>query len=395
MKTLNSYLFKEITVPFFLSLIIFTFVLLLDRMMQLIELVIGKGVQISDIGMLIVYIMPSFLTLTIPMSFLLALLLAFGRLSSDSEIIAMKASGISLYQMLIPVSILSVMAYTMTFYLFIYALPWGNQAFRVKVFDIASSKASTAIKEGVFNDDFEGVVMYVEKFENTGKKMHGIMIHDMREKQEYTIFAKDGSIVSDPLAMTITMYLKNGEIHNAGSQLSYDRISFKNYDMRLSFKASSEKRGDLSKGDREMTLAELKKKVAELRGRGENFKQFEVEIYKKYAIPFACIVFGLIGAPLGIQSRRSGRAWGFSLSLAIFLVYYISLTGGESLGDKGVIPPVLAVWGINVIFFFLGVYLIYMVGSERPIPLLAWIDRAMSAAEQLPKFIKGLIGRRK
>ncbi|MBF8250583.1 MAG: rane protein, partial [Deltaproteobacteria bacterium] len=153
MRTLNRYLLKEITVPFILSLIIFTFVLLLDRMMQqLIELVVGRGVHISDIGMLIVYIIPSFLTLTIPMSFLLALLLAFGRLSSDGEVIAMKASGVSLYQMLIPVTVLSVLAYIMTFYLFLYALPWGNQSFRVKVFDIASARASTAIKEGVFND---------------------------------------------------------------------------------------------------------------------------------------------------------------------------------------------------------------------------------------------------
>ena len=389
MRTLNRYLLKEITVPFILSLIIFTFVLLLDRMMQLIELVVGRGVHISDIGMLIVYIIPSFLTLTIPMSFLLALLLAFGRLSSDGEVTAMKASGVSLYQMLIPVTVLSILAYIMTFYLFLFALPWGNQSFRVKVFDIASARASTAIKEGVFNDDFEGIVLYVEKFENAGERMQGIMIYDQREKEEYTIFARDGSILSDPEAMTVTMYLKNREIHKVGKRLSYDRVAFSTYDMRLNFKGpASGKKGEVSKGDREMTLTELRKRVAELKARGENHGPYDVEIYKKFAIPFACIVFGLIGAPLGIQSKRSGRAWGFSLSLAIFLVYYISLTGGESLGDRGVIPPLLAIWGANIIFFFLGVYLILMVGKERPIPLLAWMDRAMDFIEHLPKRLK-------
>ncbi|MBF8251247.1 MAG: permease YjgP/YjgQ family protein, partial [Deltaproteobacteria bacterium] len=269
------------------------------------------------------------------------------------------------------------------------ALPWGNQSFRVKVFDIASARASTAIKEGVFNDDFEGIVLYVEKFENAGERMQGIMIYDQREKEEYTIFARDGSILSDPEAMTVTMYLKNGEIHKVGKRLSYDRVAFSTYDMRLNFKGSaSGKKGEVSKGDREMTLAELRERVAELKARGENYGPYDVEIYKKFAIPFACIVFGLIGAPLGIQSKRSGRAWGFSLSLAIFLVYYISLTGGESLGDRGVIPPLLATWGANIIFFFLGVYLILMVGKERPIPLLAWMDRAMDFIEHLPKRLK-------
>lgn len=389
MKTLNRYLLMEITVPFFLSLFIFTFVLLLDRMMKLIELVVGRGVHLSDIGMLFIFIIPSFLTLTIPMSFLLALLLAFGRLSTDAEITAMKASGVSLYQMMIPVFLLSILAYAMTFYLFLYALPWGNQSFRVKVFDIASARASTAIKERVFNDDFEGIVLYVDKFENAGQRMQGIMIYDQREKDGYTIFAKDGSIVSDPVAMTVTMYLNNGEIHKVGKGLSYDRVAFSNYDLRLSFKGSaSGKKGEVSKGDREMNLPELRERVAQLKAKGENYRPYEVEIYKKFAIPFACIVFGLIGAPLGIQSKRGGRAWGFSLSLAIFLVYYISLTGGESLGDKGVIPPLIAMWGANIIFLLLGVYLIMMVGKERPIRLLTWMDNAMDFIEHLPKKLK-------
>ena len=216
-------------------------------MMKLIELVVGRGVHLADIGMLFIYIIPSFLTMTIPMSFLLALLLAFGRLSSDGEVTAMKASGVSLYQMLIPVTVLSILAYIMTFYLFIYALPWGNESFRVKVFDIASARASAAIKEGVFNDDFEGIVLYVEKFENAGERMQGIMIYDQREKEGYTIFAGDGSIVSDPEAMTVTMYLKNGEIHQVGKRLSYDRVAFSTYDMRLNFKgAASGKKGKVS-----------------------------------------------------------------------------------------------------------------------------------------------------
>lgn len=357
--------------------------------MKLIELVVSRGVSVADISMLFIYILPSFLTLTIPMSFLLAVLLAFGRLSSDSEVIAMKASGVSLYQMLIPVSIISALAYILTLYLMIYALPWGNQAFRVKIFDIARGKVSTGIKERIFNDDFEGIVLYVDRMKGAGELMEGILIYDQREKDGYTILAQEGGIVSDPKTMSVTMRLRNGEIHKIGQGLSYNRVAFSTYDLRLSFKGSSSKdQGVVSKGDREMTISELGEKVDEMRGRGGDFRPYQVEIHKKFSIPFACIVFGLIGVPLGIQSRRSGRALGFTLSLAIFLIYYVSLTGGESLGDRGVIPPFLAMWGPNIIFSVLGIYLITMVGKERPITLLVWMDRALDIMENLTKRLR-------
>lgn len=376
MKILYRYVAKEIAVTFSLSIFTFTFVLLLDRIMKLIEMVVSKGVGLFDIGMLFVYILPSFLTLTIPMSFLLAVLLSFGRLSSDSEVIAMKASGISFYQMLMPVLTLSILAYGMTFYLTIYALPWGNQSFRAKVFDIARAKVSSGIKERVFNDDFEGVVLYVDRLK--GEEMEGILIDDRRERNGYTIFARRGGMVFDPGAMTVTMRLRNGEIHKVGKGLSYDKVVFSSYDLRLNFKDSSHGiKGEVSKGDREMTVRELRGKIAELRGRGENYNPYQVEIYKKFSIPFACIIFGLIGAPLGIQSRRSGRAIGFSMSLAIFLIYYISLTGGESLGDRGAIPPFFAMWGINFIFLIAGIYLIAKTAKESPIAVSVWIDWAL------------------
>ena len=376
MKRLYRYIAREITVPFFLSIFVFTFVLLLDRIMKLVEMVIGKGVGLADIGRLFIYILPSFLTLTIPMSFLMAVLLAFGRFSSDSEIVAMKASGVSLYQMLIPVSILSILAYGMTFYLTLYALPWGNQSFRAKVFDIARAKASAGVKERVFNDDFDGIVLYIDRLK--GEEMEGVLIYDRREKDGYTIFARGGGIVSDPKEMTVTMRLREGEIHKAGKELSYSRVAFSTYELRLNFSGSSPgSRGDVSKGDREMTISELSRKVAELKGRGENFKPYQVEIHKKFSIPFACIIFGLIGAPLGIKSRRSGRGFGFSMSLAIFLIYYISLTAGESLGDRGIIPPFLAMWGINFLFLAIGIYFIVKTDRESPIVGSVRLDQAV------------------
>lgn len=378
MRIVRNYIFREIAGSFLLSLFIFTFVLLLERIMQLVELVVSRGVSVADIAMIFLYILPSFLTLTVPMSFLLAVLLAFGRLSSDSEVIAMKASGVSFYQMFIPVSLLSVMTYALTLYLMIYALPWGNQSFRVKVFDIASGKATTGLKERVFNDDFDGIVLYVDRLKDSGSGMEGVFIFDQREKDGYTILAQEGGIASDPKAMTVTMRLKNGEIHQAGEGPYYNRIAFATYDLRLNFKGSgSDKKGQVSKGDREMTITELSGRIAELKEKGGNPTPYQIELHKKFSIPFACIVFGLIGAPLGIQSKRSGRAWGFSISLAIFLIYYVSLTGGESLGDKGVIPPFIGMWAPNIIFLGMGIYLTVKTAMESPIAVSVWLDRFM------------------
>lgn len=376
MKTLNRYISKEIIGPFFLSLFVFTFVLLLDQIMKLVELVVSKGVGLIDIGMLFIYILPSFLTLTIPMSFLLAVLLAFGRLSSDSEITAIKASGVSLYTMMIPVSVLSLLAYGMTFYLTLYALPWGNQSFRVKVFEIVMGRASAGIKERIFNDDFDGIVLYADRLKDGGERMEGVMIYDQRSKDGYAILAKEGGIVSDPKTMTVSIRLKNGEIHNAGEGFSYHKVAFSTYDLRINLKGSASK-GQVSKGEREMTITELREKIKETKGRGGDYRPYEIEVHKKFSIPFACIIFGLIGAPLGIQSRRSGRALGFSLSLGIFLVYYVALTGGESLGEKGVVAPFLAMWGANIVFLALGLYLIVKTAGESPITAGIRFDRML------------------
>jgi len=138
-KILNRYIAREITIPFLLGLSIFTFIMLMDRLLKLTELVINKGVKLVEIVKLIIYILPSFFTVTIPMAFLLAVLLAFGRLSSDEEITAAKSSGISLIQMMPPVFMLSLIAFAATLFLSVYALPWGNHSFKTGIYDIVNN----------------------------------------------------------------------------------------------------------------------------------------------------------------------------------------------------------------------------------------------------------------
>jgi len=374
---INRYIAREITVPFFLGLGIFTFILLMDKVLSLTELVVSKGVHFSEALSLIIYILPSFLVIAIPMAFLLAVLLAFGRLSTDEEITAAKSSGISLLQMLPPVMILSVIAFVITLGLMIYALPWGNHSFKTKVYELARREASTSIVPGKVLDSFSDIILYVNEEDKSTGRYKGVMISsEKKEGKTSTVVAKEGEIISTPDDFSIALRLYDGTIHRNGDKedLKYSLIKFKTYDITLSIESKKGPAMAATKGDRELGIGELLKKSKELRKRGQNDDYLMVELHKKFSIPFACIVFALIGAPLGIQGKRSGKAHGFIFSLVLITVYYIFLMGGEAFGDKGKVPPYLAMWAPNIFFVIIGFYLLYKVNNDSEIKLLSLFE---------------------
>src|SRR5512136_773529 len=162
-KTTYLYILKEVFPIFSIGLMVFTIILLMDKVLKLIELIVTRGGNITNVLMLIAFISPSFLVFTIPTALLLGTLLTFGRLSGDSEIIAFKASGTSLYQLFLPIFIFSFLSCLVTSFLVFYGLPWGNRGFRATLYLLAQSKADVEIKERVFNDVFDGLVVYVDK----------------------------------------------------------------------------------------------------------------------------------------------------------------------------------------------------------------------------------------
>ena len=370
----NLYILKETLPILLIGLLTFTVILLMDKILKLIELIVS-GVSLSQILMLLFFISPSFLIFTIPMAFLLGTLLSFGRLSGDSEITAFKASGVSLYQLFFPISILSISAYLLTTFLVFYGLPWGNQGFMATLYQIAQSKANIEIKERVFNDMFNGLVVYVDKVPLQGKKMEGILIYDERDGENvHTIFAKEGFLVNNPETQEIVLRLLNGDIHRLESKTKvYQKLKFDTYDLRIELGKTFAAWGARLK-EHEMSVDEIKEKIKKMKSFGLDTTSQEVELHKRYAIPFACIVFGLIGVPLGIQPRRSGRSYGFILSIFIILTYYISLTASEILALKKTLPPFLAGWTPNLLFFGLGVYLLVKAANESPFKPLVWLN---------------------
>jgi lipopolysaccharide export system permease protein len=284
-KTTYIYILKETLPIFFIGLLTFTVIFLMDKILKLIELVVS-GVNLFQILMLLFFISPSFLIFTIPMALLLGTLLSFGRLSGDGEITAFKASGMSVYQLYLPISILSISAYLLTSFLVFYGLPWGNRNFISTLYLITQSKANIEIKERVFNDMFNGLVVYVDKVPIQEKRMEGVLIYDRREKEKVnTIFAKEGFVVSNPKSQEVILRLLNGDIHRFEPQRNvYQKMKFDAYDLKLEIgKVLAAYGGRLR--EREMSIDEIKKKIEMKKKLGEDTTDLEIEFQKRYAIP--------------------------------------------------------------------------------------------------------------
>lgn len=392
-RILYRYVAREMAVPFVLGLAVFTLILFMQQILKLVEMILNKGVPVATVAELVAYILPSFLGLTVPMATLLAILVAFSRLSGDSEITAMKGCGISLYQIWPPVVALALLAYVASTLLSIYAVPWGKQGFRRIVFEIANSRAQAGIKERVFNTDFDGLTLYVDRADVSGSRLEGVFIADSRESKEHPVIvvAAEGRIVSDPEAKVVTLELENATTHIAGDNpAKYHLTSSKRMAIRLevgqalaSFQRSGLKFADL-------TLAEMRAELRQIaEGDLERNKKL-VAYYEKFSMPFASLVFALLGVPLGLQSRRSGKGTSYPLAILVFLVYYVLLSFGETLGGRGTIPPIVAVWLPNVILGAVGIAMLRRAANEGR---LALFDGIQGVVESVTARVRQALGR--
>jgi len=375
MKIINRYILKELFYTFLLSIFVFTIVLILNKVLQLTELVVNKGVPLVTILKLLLFLFPSLLIIIIPISILVASITTFSRLSTDNEIIILKTAGISLYRLLLPIIILSLFAYLFTNFLTFKALPWGTQSFKNLMFQIIQSKASLDIKERIFNDYFDGLVIYVNEAPMSNKLMKGVFISDSRKSENpQTIIAKEGVLLTDPVSMKVLLRLKDGSIHQLEkTKDSYQLIHFSTYDLSLDIYKTLSAKKDEPKTLKEMTISDIKKKIGSLKRGTKEYNRALIEYYKKFSLPIACLILGFVGAPLGIVNRRSGRSGGFAISAIVVFFYYVMLTMGEGLGDEGKIHPLIAMWFPNLLLSIMGIYLVVKTGKESPFKISGFI----------------------
>jgi lipopolysaccharide export system permease protein len=365
-KIINRYIFKEISSSFIIILFILTFVLLMGKILQIMDLVINKGISIFAIVKLIFFLLPSLLLFTIPIALLIAILIAMGRFSADNEITALKTSGISLMQIYYPVAIASLITFIITIIISYFLVPQSNFATKRLLFTIAQQNANIGIKEKVFNADFKGFLFYADRIPANENYMEGIVVSDNRIiGEQNTILAKKAFLVSDPESMTVKLKLENGSIHTVSSDLkNYRKIDFNSYDINLDLSTALASLNESSKSSTEMTMTELLEKMKKPGMDKAAILELAIEAHKKFSIPLSCIFFGLLALPLGIKSHRSIKSRGFAVGIIVVSLYYLLRIGGEALVETGHLSPEIGVWTPNFIFALLGIYIFYMAYKE-------------------------------
>ncbi|MDX9710509.1 MAG: LPS export ABC transporter permease LptF [Trichloromonas sp.] len=375
---IHRYIAREVGVPTLLALVVFTFVLLMGRILKLMELVINKGVPAIEILQLFSFLIPTFLVITLPLAFLLGVMLGLGRLSSDNEIIALKASGVSLYYLFRPVLALALITALLTGILTLILGPAGNRAFREQIFNIAARRANVGIQPHVFNDEFDDLVLYVDEEDEVNHIFKGVMISDQRTGTTPSIiFAQQGRIFSDPEALTLTLRIENGAIHRATPGKEADQIiRFSTYDVNLNMGQQLEQAEKRPPKPAEIRSRELAKALFSDSGTSPENPKLAIEFHSRLIFPLAPLLFALVGVPLGVHAQRSGRSGNFSIALFVFLSYYLSLSLAETLVVESGFPAALSLWFPSLLFFIGGLVLFQRAAQERR--LLPLWDQVLS-----------------
>lgn len=368
----NRYIFREMIPPFLVTLLVLSFIFLMASILDITNLVVNQQVSIFSVFLILIYSMPFLLIFVIPMSIMMAVLLTFLRFSGDNEIVALKASGFSIYDLLPPVFAFCLMGFSMTCFMSIYGLPWSRVSFKELAFEIARSNMGVALKERTFNDSFKGVMLYVNKVGVRDRELVDVFLDDRRSPRTVgTVVAPKGRYSSDPEKLTFQLRLYDGVIYQVDlKQKSWHCVSFDTYDLSLDLADVISARRDGPKDEEEMSLAELRQSLKEATKKDPQYYLTLMEYHKKFSVPFACFVLGLIAVPLGIQSRDAKRSFGIGLGLFFFLVYYVFLSAGWVFGEAGVYPPIIGMWVPNLVLGIIGAYLIHMTANERPVRMI-------------------------
>jgi lipopolysaccharide export system permease protein len=392
-KKLSRYIITEILPPFFFGLLAFTFVLLIARILKLIELVVTRGVPLAQIGKLLSLILPTFLELTVPMAFLLAVLLGLGRLSHDHEILAMKASGISPPQILWPIGVVALVIAVVTLLMTTVVRPAANLALKKELYDIAKTRVGAALKEKVFNDEFPKILIYVEELIPPGNTAQGILIVDNRDRlKEDIILGKVALITTDEQTNTLGLRLFDGSIYEREKKRTgFSQTRFNIYDFKLDLDelVGTVKRKDA--GPKETSLPDLMRAIRQKQASGRTAIPERMELHQRFSFGFAPLVFGLLGVALTLlpRSSRASRSWGFALSMLSFVVYYALLSLGKALGENGTLHPIIALWLPNAVIGAVAVVLFRKATRESPLYLqtkfesaIAWSGDLLSRMKQ-------------
>jgi len=445
---LYRYILRNHAGPFIFSIITLFFVFLFNFLTKFADRLVGKGLGFWVITKLIIYNLAWMVVLVVPMAVLVATLMAYGNMSHNNEVAIMKASGVSVYKMILPPFILSIILCFLLIRFNNDIYPDANHAARILMQDISNKKPTLSLVPGLFSQEVADYAILVRQIDENSNLLYGVTIYDYSDANQLNVVtAKRGKIYFSQDQKKLLMDLWNGEIHetNPNTNEVYRKVLFNQHRIMMnadqfSFQHSTPggMRGDreLSAGDMNRIVDSLEviqdryksrfeenikryfefapggpKKVStrtpediyyrtqdkvnaarniiisDLENLGYNQKtinSYLVEIYKKYSIPFACIIFVLIGAPLGIMTRKGGIGVAAGISVLFFLIYWAFLIGGEKLADRGLLSPFWGMWSANFVLGILGVLVTIKAAKESVILDFSWFQKFIPASLRMP-----------
>jgi LPS export ABC transporter permease LptF/LPS export ABC transporter permease LptG len=374
MRILTRYILREVTSHALLGGVLFTFVLFTSRLRPLLEIVVRNSASLEDVGRLLLYFLPEALIVTIPMAVLVGILLGLSRLAADSEITAMRASGMGAFDFVRIVSVVSFFALGLGLWNSLYVAPRAAAALLALEDSLKYAQASFEVEPRVFDEDFRNMVLYVQDVRpgpGSALWLH-VFLADVSEPANPKVTTADEAVVTSGGPGDLHLLMKDGGQHQISSSdpRQYEISRFTTTDLPIESDTQTDR--PLSRSDTPILALSVHELLARQdpahplpkgtpdtpANRQRLNRAYRIEFNKRFSYPFACLVLMLVGVPLGMSSKRGGKSAGFVLTILLVAVYYFVSSVGIALATQGKVSPFLGVWGANLIFAMAGTLLL-------------------------------------
>jgi LPS export ABC transporter permease LptF len=368
MRVITKAILKEMATVAGITLLGLVVLVLLQQAVRLADLITKQGVSLFTVAPILALALPALVVTILPVCSLMAPAITYSRLATDGELLALRATGYSFYQLLSPILGLGVFMGIATAVLVLEVIPHANFLVRQLVFEAVSTSLQLRVRERVFQSPLPGLIVYVEHIDENNGQLEGVLLADNRTPEATTIFASEAEILPDFPGMRVIVKMRNGSLLRREGEQSFQQASFERYSFVIEVGNPWDGAELSRKRVREMTLGEIWQQVQMIKASGGSHLRALVEWHKRVALPISCLVLVFVGAAVGGLNRRTGRFGGFAISAGSLLLYYILVTAGSSLAETGAIAPTLGVWAPNMLALVTATYLVLVVNGRWPFP---------------------------
>ncbi|MFA5144585.1 MAG: LptF/LptG family permease [Candidatus Omnitrophota bacterium] len=361
MKILRNYFLKEFIGPLLLSLGVLSFIMIVvGNLKRIADLVINRGVDLYSVLKLFLLMAPYMITYALPISVLIAVLISLGRLSSDNEIVAIRASGVNLFSLILPLIMVGTI---LSLALVIFndrAASYAHYEYRKTIVAVGIKNPTAAFEEGVFINSFQKYILFIYHVDQKKNKLNNVRIYEPQGegKPTRTIVAKAGEFIAVPEKNTVKLKLIDGTSDEPDPEnpTNFYKLNFKTYFMNLNL-AQAQNKDKIGKKPKDMNIQELRNEIANLEKDGVDTTPLATEIQEKITLAFSCLVFILLGAPLAMITRRREKSINIGIAILVIVIYYPLFIGCEALAIQNYLAPGIAMWIPNIIFGAIGIIL--------------------------------------